>query len=356
MECNYVLVTTLLGFEKTCASYISELDPDAKVSPRPRGFKGLVLVEPSMDKWELARLVEERVPEAEKVVVAEECSEPNPRAIAEKAARLAEGRIRAEEAFAVRTNRRGRHGFTSVDVNVVVGDAVRRASGASVNLSNPDKVVLVEIVQDLALLSIIPGSKLYRKMRPGKRPVYRLFRRISLVHMPYLGPLESARVMGRRVGREVQTFEVGELVVAPAGRVDAEQLKSFLDGLFEGIESRYRIQEKSYGREVHRVRVYVQDLYQLVRERAGETIIVLEPEGEPVSRLGEELYRLLVESRKRVNVLVGSREGIPSGIYRFADLVVDVAPGVTISTDYAAAAALIAFATILHDRLGGEEQ
>ncbi len=355
MECNYVLVTTMLGFEKTCASYVSELDPGAKVTPRPRGFKGLVLVEPSIDKTELARLVEERVPEAEKVIVAEECSKPDPKVLAEKAAGLAKKKIGHDETFAVRTNRRGRHSFTSVDVNVVVGDAVRTATGASVNLSNPDKVVLVEIVQDLALISIVPGSKFYRKMKPGKRPVYRLFRRISLVHMPYLGPIDSATVMGRRIGREVQTFEVGELVVAPAGRVDAEQLKAFLDGLFEGIESRYRIQEKSYGREVHRVKVYVQDLYQLVRERMGETIIVLEPEGEPVSRLGDQLYRLLVESRRRVNVLVGSREGIPSGIYRFADLVVDVAPGITISTDYAAAAALIAFATILHDRLGGEE-
>jgi len=34
---------------------------------------------------------------------------------------------------------------------------------------------------------------------------------------------------------------------------------------------------------------------------------------------------------------------------------VDVAPGVTISTDYAAASALIAMATVLHDKLGGLE-
>ncbi|MEB3859623.1 MAG: SPOUT family RNA methylase, partial [Desulfurococcales archaeon] len=65
-----------------------------------------------------------------------------------------------------------------------------------------------------------------------------------------------------------------------------------------------------------------------------------------------ELWNLVSRGR-RVNVLVGSRVGVPLGIYRFADLVVDVAPGITLSTEYAASAALIAFATLLHDRLGG---
>jgi tRNA acetyltransferase TAN1 len=100
----------------------------------------------------------------------------------------------------------------------------------------------------------------------------------------------------------------------------------------------------------------VQDIHQLVRDRRGEPLIVLEPEGEPVSRITDDLWRLVRRGR-RVNILVGSRQGIPLGIYRFADLVVDIAPGVTLSTEYAASSALIALATILHDRLAelGEE-
>ncbi len=353
-DCNLVLIKTVLGMEKVVASLVKELDPDAHVIPSPRGFRGLVLVEPSMEKHEFAHLVEEKIPEAEKVIVAEACAPAEPEAIAKAAARLAKERIRSDESFAVRTTRRGRHSFTSIDVNVVVGDAVRRATGASVNLSRPDKVVLVEIIQDKALVSIVPGSWFWKKMGPGKYPVYRVFQRLSIVQMPYLGPFDACRTMGVRVGREVQNFEVGELVVAPIGLVDARQLYEFLGGVFEGIESRYEVQRKSYARRVRRVPVRLQDLYQLVRSRSDEVIIVFEPEGEPISRVADKLYQLL-RSGRRVNLLFGSREGIPEGVYRFADLVVDVAPGVTLSTEYAAAAALIAIATLLHDRLAEEE-
>jgi len=188
-------------------------------------------------------------------------------------------------------------------------------------------------------------------MRPGKYPLYKVFRRFAVVQMPYLGPLDACRTMGVRIGREVQNFEVRELVVAPIGVIDALQLKMFLDGVFEGIESRYEVQRKSYGRDVHKVKVYVQDLYQLVRDRRNETIIVFEPEGEHISKVVDKLYKLISESKGRINLLFGSREGIPQGVYRFADLVLDIAPGVTLSTEYAAAAALIAIGTVLHDKL-----
>jgi len=353
-ECNVIILKTVLGMEKEAASYVEELDPGAEVIPNPGGFRGLVLVRPSIDKHELARLIEQEVPEVENVVVAEVCSPARPEDIAAKAAAIAKEKIGSGESFAVRTVRRGRHSFTSIDVNVVVGDAVRKATGASVNLSKPDKVVLVEIIHGDAFVSIVPGSVFWKKMRPGKYPLYKVFKRISVVQMPYLGPLDACRVMGVRVGREVQNFEVGELVVAPIGLVDARQLTEFMIGLFEGIESRYEIQKKSYGRRVRRVPVKLQDLYQLVRSRKDEVIIVFEPEGEPISKVADKLYEL-IRKGKRVNMLFGSREGIPEGIYRFADLVVDVAPGITLSTEYAAAAALIAVATVLHDRLVEEE-
>jgi len=50
--------------------------------------------------------------------------------------------------------------------------------------------------------------------------------------------------------------------------------------------------------------------------------------------------------------LFGSREGIPLGVYRYADLVIDIAPGITLSTEYAASSALIAIGTLLHEYLG----
>jgi len=345
-----LLVKTGLGFERVAAARIEEAAPHLKAVPAPRGFKGLVLVYGCRDVEEDARLVESEVVEADRVLRVHASAPADPREIARVAAEVARRFISPGECFAVRTTRRGRHSFTSIDVNVIVGDAVRRATGACVNLSYPDKVVAVEIIGDVALISVYPGSLEWKKMRPGKNPVLRLFRRVSIVQMPYLGPLDACRNMGVRIGREVQNFEVRELVVAPAGLVDARQLNEFLAGVFEGIESRYQVQAKSYHRRVHRVPVYLQDIHQLVRDRRGEPIIVMEPEGEHISRVADDLWRL-VRSGKRINVLVGSREGVPLGVYRHADLVVDIAPGVTLSTEYAAASALIAMATVLHERL-----
>ncbi len=338
--------------ENIAAARIREEAPWLKATPSPKGFKGLVLVEGCRGGEE--KLILERIPEADKVLVVHAVAPARLEDLAEKAAEAARKLISSRECFAVRTVRRGKHSFTSIDVNVVVGDAVRKATGACVNLSMPDKVVAVEILQDTALISIYPGSMEWRKKRPGKADLTRLFRRFSIVQMPYLGPLDACHTMGIRIGREVQNFEVGELVIAPAGIVDGEQMLHFLKGVFEGIDSRYKIQEKSYHRRPWRVPVRIQDLHQLVRDRSREPIIVFEPEGEPVSRVSDELWRLL--KARRVNMLFGSREGIPPGVYRFADLVVDLAPGITLSTEYAASSALIAVATLLHDRLLEEQE
>ncbi len=351
--CDYILVKTVLGMERVAASYIKELDPGAEVTPSPQGFRGLVLVRPSRDKNELAKDIENNVPEAEKVLVIDGCAPAHPARIAEVAAELAKRYISPNETFAVRTTRRGRHDFTSIDVNIVVGDAVRRATGASVNLRYPDKVVAVEIIADRAFIAFYPGSKEWRKMRPGKYPLYKLFQKIAIVQMPYLGPLDACYNMGVRIGREVQNFEVAELVIAPIGIVDALQLKTFIDGVFEGIESRYQVQRKSYGRKARKVPVYVQDLYQLVRDRSKEAIIVFEPEGEHVAKKAHEILEI-IKKHHRINMLFGSREGIPEGVYRFADLVLDVAPGITLSTEYAASSALIAIASVIHDYLARE--
>lgn len=346
-----ILVKTALGMERIVASRIEELGRSLTAKYSPMGFKGLVLVYGCKDPWDDAKAIEDEVVEADRVIVIQRAVKAELDDIAEAAAELASSSISKEECFAVRTVRRGRHPYTSIDVNVVVGDAVRKATGACVNLDRPNKVVLVEILASRAFISVYPGSIEWKKMRPGKNPVYKFFRRVSLVQMPYLGPLDACRNMGVRIGREAQNFEVSELVIAPVGSVRARELLEFLAGVFEGIESRYEIQTRSYHRKVHKVPVYVQDLHQLVRDRRGEPIIVLEPEGEHASKVADELWEL-VRRHRRVNILVGSREGIPLGVYRHADLVIDIAPGITISTDYAAAAALIALATVIHDKLG----
>ena len=347
-----LVVKTLRGFEKVAASRIKEVLPTAEVVPSPKSFLGLVLVYCEEEADDARRRVEESVAEAEKVLPIYAVAPSEVKALTEAASKVVSSRIRRGETFAVRTTRRGKHPFTSIDVNIAIGDAVRKLTNASVDLQNPDKIVWVEIVGDLAAISVTEGSVEHRKMGSEKKDLRSFFSKMSIVQMPYLGPLDAAKQFGVRIGRCVQTFEVGEIVIAPIGSVDAKQLSAFTSGVFEGIDARLEIQKRAYGRAVRRVPVYVQNLYELVRDREGEPIVVFEPEGEPLHKVGDQLFSIFADpSSKRVSMLFGSREGIPSGIFRFATLVVDLCPGITISTDFAASSGIMALATVIEERL-----
>jgi len=346
-----ILVKTSLGFEDLAASRIEERIPNVKVIPKPYGFMGLIAITTD-NKFEVARKINEEVVEAERVIIIDKCVKADLNEIAKNAAEIAKEQISSNETFAVRTVRRGKHNFTSIDVNVAAGASIKKATGANVDLEYPSKIVRIEILKDLALISIENGKTEWKKKSPEKIPVIKFLRKIAVIQMPYLGSEEVARVMGVRIGREVQTFEVKELVVAPIGMVKGKEMKAFLEGIFEGIKSRYEIQKRTYGRPVKIVPVYIQDLHQLVRERKRkEPIIIFEPEGEPLPKVKGKITELIIKGGKRINILIGSREGIPLGVYRFADLVIDLCPGVTISTEYAAASALIAIMTILEEEL-----
>jgi len=342
-----LLIKTPLGLEEVAASRILELEPKAKLVVKPRGLGGLIMVDSCPSRFKLMQEVLREVPEVEKVIPVE--AEVNARIeeIEAAARKLALERLSPDQSFAVRTVRRGSHEFRSIDVNIRVGASIQEAVGAPVDLDNPERIIQVEIIFDKAAVAILDGRSEWRKMGFGKRPSTKLFNKVSIVQMPYLGSMEGAREIGRRVGRAVQAYEVKELVIAPNKPVNAIELASFIDGVWEGIESRFRVQKKSYGRAVERVKVLVQDLYQLVRERRSEPIIVFEPEGLQLRDAAAKLKELLSRS-KRVSFLFGSREGIPKGVYRLADLVIDLAPAITLPTEVAAPAALTAVYTALN--------
>lgn len=346
------IVKTLRGYENVVAQILKETFPEIDVLARPLNFSGLVLAGGNVSAEDLAREIKLRVPEVERMLPVKCYVLADVEAIADAAKRVI-NELASARSFAVSTVRRGSHSFSSIDVNVRVGAVIKEGSGLPVNLDFPDKVVFVEIIGPHAYLGVVDGSEFPKKMRPGKFQVREYFRKVSVVQMPYLGGLKASYEMGVRIGREVQTFEVGELVIALIGSVRADELSAFLKGVFEGVESRYQIQAKSYAHKPHKTEVYVQNLYELVRERAKEPMIVFEPEGEPISSVSAELADLVIENR-RTNFLIGSREGIPLGIFRFANLVVDLCPGVTIATDLAAASALMALAFAVHQKLSGE--
>ena len=352
-----LIVKTPLGLERIVASRIEELGVRCRVTAKPGGYPGIVAVDSVLDeeKVELAERIKREIPEAERVLVSQEVVEAEEDEIVEAALRISRRSLNRDTSFAVRTVRRGSHRYRSVDINHRVGAAVVREVDAPVDLEYPDKILWVEIIDDLAALGVLDGREVWRKRSPEKRDVRRFFSRASVVQMPYLGPRDAARSMGSRIGRAVQMFEVGELVIAVAGAVDARQLGWFIQGVLEGVESRFRVQQRTYAHKPRRVEVRVQDLYQLVRDRRGEPKVVFEPEGEAFPSVAGRLADLFLSGEERINLFFGSREGIPKGIFRLADLIIDLCPGITLSTEYAASSALIGIAFALEEKIKDQE-
>lgn len=346
-----LIVKTLKGLERVAASRIrEELGDGVKVEPRPSGFLGLVTVEGVSDKDKAKEIIESRVPEVERVIVVMGECKADPEEIAEEARRLAKSYLSSEETFAVRTVRRGSHGFTSLDVNVRAGAAIKEAVGADVNLEHPDKTFQVEIIGDKAYISVIQGTLELKKIRPGKPKIAPFLKKVIIVQAPYLGGYEPSYKMGVRIGRAVQTFEVGALYIAPFEPAPVEDLGAFLRGILEGRESRYEVQKRTYPRRPRKVPVYLQDLYQYVRDKGErDVIIATSTSGDPIWEAVESIEENL-RSAKKVSILVGARKGLPRGVFRFSDAVIDVAPSITISTDYAATAVLMALLTVLEGR------
>ena len=102
---------------------------------------------------------------------------------------------------------------------------------------------------------------------PEKTDRLKFFGKISFVQMPYLENPKGAREIGERIGRNAQSFEIKELIIAPYGYVNANELLEFLKGIRGGKELRLRIKRKSYARDVKEVIVYVRDLIQTFRDR-----------------------------------------------------------------------------------------
>lgn len=331
------IVKTQRGMESVAANYIREVLPDSKVWASPMGYSGLVLVE-SSDEDAIKKI--EEIPEVERAipVVAEV-----PAVLEEivKTAELVAPLIDEGETFAVKTKRRGKHDFSSIDVNRVLGAKIQELTNADVNLSWPDKVVQVEIIGDRAYVSVLPGEE-FRKFTPDKIDARKLFRKVTIVQMPYWGDYKACRSFGEKIGRAAQAFEVKELIIAPKEKMDAYELMEFLRGVKVGQESRYQIQREAYPWEVEKVPVSVWDLYQVVRDkrRNKRLLIITDPKGPTLAEVEEKLARD-IHHAKEVVVFIGSREGIPRGLFRFADYVIDLAPYMTFATEHGIPAALV---------------
>lgn len=124
-----LIVKTPLDLEDVVAARIMELDPETVVKARPGGLKGLVIIESCRDADALRDLILREIPEAESVIKVDMVVEADLDKIVEAAVKLAKNMIKEDDSFAVRTVRRGKHDFTSLDVNVRVGAAVQAEKG-----------------------------------------------------------------------------------------------------------------------------------------------------------------------------------------------------------------------------------
>ncbi|NJE60981.1 SPOUT family RNA methylase [Thermococcus sp. 21S7] len=331
------IVKTQRGMESVAANYIKESLPDARVWASPMGYYGLIIVETDEEKAAETIL---QIPEVERLipVVVEVPAELEK--IVESAEELA-SMINESETFAVKTKRRGKHRFTSMDVNRELGARIRELTNADVNLSWPDRVVQVEIIGDRAYISVVPGEE-FRKFTPDKIDARKLFRKVTLIQMPYWGDYKACRSFGEKIGRAAQAFEVKELIIAPKEKMDAFELAEFINGVRVGQESRHRIQREAYPWKVEKVPVSVWDIYQVVRDkrRNKRLLIITDPKGPTLAEVKENLARDMFHA-KEVVIFVGSREGIPRGLFRFADYIVDLAPYMTFATEHGIPAALV---------------
>jgi len=332
-----LLVKTQRGMEYVAADHIRERLGDVKLEIRPSGYLGLIIVHSD----EIDKIKD--IPEIETIIPIYITCKADLDEIVSKAEEIV--KIAGEfDSFAIRTKRRGKkHDFTSTDVNIRLGAKIKELTNAEVSLDFPDKAIYVEIIGDKAYIGVIDGKEERKKYTPEKVDIRKLLSKISIVQMPYLDDITAAKEMGEKIGRAAQAFEVKELIIAPFGYVNAYELEAFIRGVRRGQWTRLEIQKKAYAREVREVPVYVQDLYQTARDKRRKSfvLIVTDPTGKQIADVKDKLKRDL-KYADEVVVFIGSRQGIPKGVFRLADYVIDLAPYITFATEHAIPASIIA--------------
>ncbi len=351
MEHQLFVIKTLKNMERVAASYIRDLVPEAKIEIKPRGYLGIIIVKiPREDKHKIHLLYQ--IPELEKIIPIYSISSSNLEKICAEVKRLAKKYLYPNEKFAVRTFRRGNHNFTSIDVNVSAGSCIQEEYGNKVDLTNPDKIFWIEIIDDKAFISVLPKEISYKKKTSDKPNSLRLLKKIAIVQTPYLDEKASYKI-GVRIGRTAQSFEIPSLIIAPYDQINAIQLGDFIRGINEGIISRYKLQLKTYNdRKISMTKVYLQDLYHFIRNvnREKEGVIITSTKGKSINQDTKNTIKKLYQQKKKIYVLIGSNQGIPTGLYRLSDILLDVAPYITLATDVAVPSIITALLNIILEK------
>jgi tRNA(Ser,Leu) C12 N-acetylase TAN1/23S rRNA U2552 (ribose-2'-O)-methylase RlmE/FtsJ len=205
------IITVPAGFEPEAKKEIEGLVPGSKASSL--FFKGNLLVESSWNETEAVTKIKEsetlyvgRVfPIDAKITITSEKDSIL------RLYEMLEGKLEPEYSFAVRCQRRGTHNFSSRDVERELGAKLEIATGATVDLQNPDKIVVVQIFQNIAYLGLTDAKNLIvkpiqvsRKYAKGERPFTRAEHKLR----------EALETFNVRIKPD---FEVLDLGAAPGG-------------------------------------------------------------------------------------------------------------------------------------------
>ncbi len=174
-DLGLLFATVASGFEKDAISELRDSLGDALVRCRSI-FKGIVLISTSIDVRKAAKIVEgHKTSYVAKVVPVDRVVKADLERIVDSVLEI--GGIEEKDAFAVRCTRRGRHPFSSRDVERAVGNAIR---GGHVDLENPNVTINVEILFNKAYVSVLKAGEMVskrvgveRKWEKGKRPINR---------------------------------------------------------------------------------------------------------------------------------------------------------------------------------------
>jgi len=209
---NMYLFTVSAGFETEAKKEIKRLIPKASVYSL--FFKGNLLVKcpSSVDLSVTLREAETkyigRIFPVEKVVKISKSHESLKR-ICREIVRL--DKLRKGETFVVRCRRRGRHDFTSQDVERELGALLEKTSGAIVDLKKPLKVVTIQIFQDQAFIGVFRTDeiitkeiKIFKKYESGERPLTRAEHKIK----------EAISIFNLEIKRDFRVLDLG---AAPGG-------------------------------------------------------------------------------------------------------------------------------------------
>jgi len=121
------------------------------------------------------------------------------------------GKLGGGDSYRVTCNRRGRHEFSSRDVEITVGRRLEESTGAEVDLETPEKTVVVQIFQDRAYVGVthtvnllVKEIKKFRKYPKGERPFTRAEFKLR----------EALKAFQVEVTEEINVLDVG---AAPGG-------------------------------------------------------------------------------------------------------------------------------------------